>query len=992
MTKKKLGLIATLGFLAFGVASCWNTDKTPEIEVTPSFDNSEVFGEDTDVSNNDSDINVSVNTDETYGETLVLTADTGSTYLGESAVQVSAEDSTKANLRYVFAIKSLSCDIKLTRTLREHDTNQTQMTSKVYDIDTVYSSYYNGSEYVAAQDNVWYVIYTMTDIPYNYWDSMLDVSITLYEEDTTTELASNESITSTLITVYNDNSHSGLLSGDFGWSKIDSSTCKLTSYSGSSANVIVPGKIPGYEETGNKITDAYFFDVASIKAGILNGHSEITNITIPFLGYVDPDTTDSVEYPFGYLFGTTSYTGSTSVSQHYTTNGEDYQTVSYYIPSGLNEITVSDTTTIPEEAFINLSMVESINISSSVTTIGSGAFSGCGITNLVIPSSVTSIGTGAFESCENLTDVVVKANISSISAGVFSNCQNLKNIYLSETITTIENDAFCDCYNIEHVYYNNSSADNLTVVINGDGYNQGSFESHIYLSTTMGADEYHQGNWWYLDANDDFQIVENDKTDYVVKYYVDGTVYETQYVYPNTVTAAPTEPTKDKYLLDVWCTDENLTTAADFNSPITANVNFYARFVDGFTYTLSSDGTYYIITDLYKPLKETVVIPESYRGIPVTSVGQSNTPDNYYYNNGVATIIIPDTITEMNGKTVNGMIINYIFYKGTIEDWCNIKFEKAESNPCKGNDVSFYILNASGTKEYYGDNYSFVYDVVIPSTVTKIGDYAFVGINHIHSMVISEGVEELGVGCFMDCDKMTQIVIPSTVTKIDDSAFYGTSTLYDHPYVEIYYNGTVEDYFKIEFGNELSSFAYAVTEYLETIHAFYIKDENGGVEIEELNDIKYSLVTSLEIPSTITTLKSYSLYRCWFTVTIPSTVETIEENALTKACNVIFENDSKITALTENMFANSKATYYVLSDTLTEINKNAFSNNTKLTTIYYYGTEEEKNQITISGDSNSYFDNATWYYFTEYGSSEAAYGNWWYFDNNNKIQTLTISD
>lgn len=81
----------------------------------------------------------------------------------------------------------------------------------------------------------------------------------------------------------------------------------------------------------------------------------------------------------------------------------------------------------------------------------------------------------------------------------------------------------------------------------------------------------------------------------------------------------------------------------------------------------------------------------------------------------------------------------------------------------------------------------------IPSTVTTIGVGAFTGMSGLTGtltipgaelgmaafgncgmtkIVIGEGTETIGIGCFAQCQNLNEIVYPSTLTTIDTSAFY----------------------------------------------------------------------------------------------------------------------------------------------------------------------------------------------------------------------------
>ena len=82
---------------------------------------------------------------------------------------------------------------------------------------------------------------------------------------------------------------------------------------------------------------------------------------------------------------------------------------------------------IGNSAFYGCSFTEppGLSASSHVTSIGSGAFNYCrNLGNVVIPNSVTNIGGNAFNNCDSLSNVTITANVDSISGGIFSGQTN----------------------------------------------------------------------------------------------------------------------------------------------------------------------------------------------------------------------------------------------------------------------------------------------------------------------------------------------------------------------------------------------------------------------------------------------------------------------------------------------------------------------------------------------------------------------------------------
>ena len=155
---------------------------------------------------------------------------------------------------------------------------------------------------------------------------------------------------------------------------------------------------------------------------------------------------------------------------------------------------------IKDDVLISVDDVTSdtLAIPDGVKEIGSGAFSGSGVKNVIIPDSVTVIDSEAFAYASNLTSVKMGNSVGIIKEHAFAFCNNLRDIKLSESLTTIEKFAFFGCGNLTKVNIPNSVVSISEGVFPKECSLIGSGENFEKAKAQMNAEE---GNSFYLDLH-----------------------------------------------------------------------------------------------------------------------------------------------------------------------------------------------------------------------------------------------------------------------------------------------------------------------------------------------------------------------------------------------------------------------------------------------------------------------------------------------------------
>ncbi len=255
---------------------------------------------------------------------------------------------------------------------------------------------------------------------------------------------------------------------------------------------------------------------------------------------------------------------------------------------------------------------------------------------------------------------------------------------------------------------------------------------------------------------------------YTVTFLVEGVPYEIE---PQTIEEGkkalrPEDPTREGYsfvgwyLGDTeWIFEENTVTE---NTEICAKWEFL--YTPGLVFLLSSDKSYYTVTD-YLSTESSVVIPDTYEGLPVKEIGNSA----FMSRSHITEIRIPVGITRIGDSAFEycDRIKSIIIPDGVTSIGAG-----AFSN-CTS---ILSIVLPSGIKIIGENTFSeckSLESVVIPSGVSAIFDQAFAGCESLKDIRIPDGVKGIGEFVFMNCTSLSSIVIPSSVESIGFAIFYG---------------------------------------------------------------------------------------------------------------------------------------------------------------------------------------------------------------------------
>lgn len=99
-------------------------------------------------------------------------------------------------------------------------------------------------------------------------------------------------------------------------------------------------------------------------------------------------------------------------------------------------------------AFLDCSSLSQVTIGTHVTSINGNAFRHTSIKSITIPDNVRSLGNNAFHDCKSLSSITLSNSLTKINQYLFANDSNLKNVVVPSGVTEIDKCAFSGCTNM----------------------------------------------------------------------------------------------------------------------------------------------------------------------------------------------------------------------------------------------------------------------------------------------------------------------------------------------------------------------------------------------------------------------------------------------------------------------------------------------------------------------------------------------------------------
>lgn len=242
-------------------------------------------------------------------------------------------------------------------------------------------------------------------------------------------------------------------------------------------------------------------------------------------------------------------------------------------------------------------------------------------------------------------------------------------------------------------------------------------------------------------------------------------------------------------------------------------------------------------------------------------------------NNLIHSVIIPENTSEVQAPIIRN-----------CEALTKVQWNATDCQVTRESSVGVFSGCSNLTEFIFGDNVKSIPQyicrdcnistVIIPDSVTSIGEEAFYNCSLLNTIVIGNNVTSIGNSAFRDCKFLTAVELPDSVTSIGNSAFRGCGYITSMVIPESV--TSIGD--SAFWGCGLRS----------------IVIPNSITSINSYTFYGCAALTSITIPESVTSIGSYAFYDCRY---LPSIVIP---NSVTSIGSLVFSGCEALTSITFN--------------------------------------------------------------------------------------------
>ena len=438
----------------------------------------------------------------------------------------------------------------------------------------------------------------------------------------------------------------------------------------------------------------------------------------------------------------------------------DYTEVtSAYLPWKLSDViditvTIDDTVTrIGDYAFCGMASITTMPMGNGITTIGSHAFDGTGITSIDLPANITSIETGAFSNCTNLVNVISLGGTISLAQSLFEGCTNLEVIDLN-SFQEIGDNTFKGCSEL-------SSVDLTHVRLIGAN----AFQDCAAIDTVaITADVMSVGEDAFKNCSGVITIIVPAQYVWTAPSFSGCTSLVNVII-----TGSGTIISQQNYQYTPWYLNRTNPLTIELSEEINGIGNDIFHGCTGLTsinftrIVTIGDGAFAESGLVSVTLNNNTVSVGADAFAGCVSLSELSAPASLLWTQSAFSGTPLDTIHF----TGSGTIVGYALETYASTPWYDNRARNLEFIIDDGiNTIGDYVFKDQANMAALPQG----------NSITTYGAFSFAGCTSITTADLSQ-IVNLGTGAFKDCTELTSVTLPNSMVSISDSAFEGCEKL-----------------------------------------------------------------------------------------------------------------------------------------------------------------------------------------------------------------------